>query len=73
MSVSESILRYLHLRMYEKVGKLYLIDMFYDTSRYLDDIFTIDNFEFEKRIPDIHPMEYKETPTKMYKPFLNQI
>ena len=25
-----------------------LIDMFNDTSRYLDDIFTIDNPEFEK-------------------------
>ena len=30
-----------------------LIDMFNDTSRYLDDIFTIDNPEFEKHIPDI--------------------
>ena len=27
--------------------------MFNDTSRYLDDIFTIDNPEFEKYIPDI--------------------
>ena len=34
-----------------------LIDMFNDTSRYLDDIFTIDNPEFEKHIPDIYPME----------------
>ena len=32
-----------------------LIDMFNDTSRYLDDIFTIDNPEFEKYIPDIYP------------------
>ena len=33
-----------------------LIDMFNDTSRYLDDtcIFTIDNPEFEKYIPDIY-------------------
>ena len=30
-----------------------LIDMFNDTSPYLDDIFTIDNPEFEKHIPDI--------------------
>ena len=30
-----------------------LIDMFNDISRYLDDIFTIDNPEFEKYIPDI--------------------
>ena len=27
------------------------------TSRYLDDIFTIDNPEFEKHIPDIYPAE----------------
>ena len=34
-----------------------LIDMFNDISRYLDDIFTIDNHEFEKYIPDIYPAE----------------
>ena len=34
-----------------------LIDMFNDTSRYLDDIFTIDNPEFEKHIPYIYPTE----------------
>ena len=34
-----------------------LIDMFHDTSRYLDDIFTIDNPEFEKHIPDIYARE----------------
>ena len=34
-----------------------LIDMFNETSRYLDDIFTIDNPEFEKHIPDIYPTE----------------
>ena len=34
-----------------------LIDMFDDTSRYLDDIFTIDNPDFEKHIPDIYPTE----------------
>ena len=34
-----------------------LIDMFTDTSRYLDDIFTIDNPEFEKYIPDIYLAE----------------
>ena len=34
-----------------------LIDMFNDTSRYLDDIFTIDNPEFEKHIPDIYSTE----------------
>ena len=31
-----------------------LIDMFHDTFRYLNDIFTIDNPEFEKHIPDIY-------------------
>ena len=34
-----------------------LQDMFNDTSRYLADIFTIDNPEFEKCIPDIYPAE----------------
>ena len=34
-----------------------LIDMFNDTSRYLDDIFTIDNPESDKHIPDIYPAE----------------
>ena len=34
-----------------------LIDMFHDTSRYLDDVFTIDNPEFEKHIPDIYTTE----------------
>ena len=34
-----------------------LIDMVNDTSRYLDDIFTIENPEFEKDIPDIYPAE----------------
>ena len=32
-----------------------LIDKFNDTSRYLDDIFTIDNPEFAEYIPDIYP------------------
>ena len=34
-----------------------LINMFNDTSRYLDDIFTIDNPAFEKYIPDIYRAE----------------
>ena len=34
-----------------------LIDMFNDTSRYLYDIFTIDNPKFEKHISDIYPAE----------------
>ena len=36
-----------------------LKDMFNDTSRYLDDIFTIENPEFEKHTPDIYPVELK--------------
>ena len=35
-----------------------LINMFNDTSRYLDDIFTINNPEFEKHIPDIYLAEF---------------
>ena len=31
-----------------------LIDKFNDTSRYLDDMFTIDNHEFTKHIPNIY-------------------
>ena len=34
-----------------------LIDMFNDTSRYLDDILIIDNPEFDKYIPGIYPAE----------------
>ena len=34
-----------------------LIDMFNNASRYLDDIFTIDNPEFEKHTSDIYPAE----------------
>ena len=37
--------------------KYELKDIFNDTSRYLDDLFTIDNPEFEKRIPNIYPAE----------------
>ena len=39
------------------MGILDLIDKFNDTSRYLDDIFTIDNPEFAEHIPDIYPRE----------------
>ena len=34
--------------------ELGLVDKFNDTSRYLDDILTIDNPEFEQHISDIH-------------------
>ena len=36
-----------------------LIYMFNYTSRYLDDIFTINKPEFEKYIPDIYPTEFQ--------------
>ena len=41
----------------QKSKRYGLIDMFNDTSRYLDDLFTIDNHEFQKNIPDIYPAE----------------
>ena len=41
----------------QKSKRFDLIYMFNDTSRYLDDIFTNDNPEFEKHIPDIYPAE----------------
>ena len=31
--------------------------MFCGTSRYVDDVFTIDNLEFEKHIPDLYPAD----------------
>ena len=34
-----------------------LIDKFNDTSRYLDDVFTIDNPEFAEHIPTMYPRE----------------
>ena len=40
-----------------KSKRLDLIYMFNDTSRYLDDIFTFDNPEFDKYISDIYPAE----------------
>ena len=40
-----------------KSKKLDLVDKFNDTSRYLDDILTIDNPEFEQHICDIYPAE----------------
>ena len=41
----------------QKSKRFDLIDMFNDTSRYLDDIFTIDNPEFEKHISYVYPAE----------------
>ena len=43
----------------QKSKRFDLIDMFNDASRYLDDIFTINNPEFEKHIPDIYPAEHQ--------------
>ena len=37
----------------QKSKRFDLIDKFNDTSRYLDDIFTIDNPTFAEHIPDI--------------------
>ena len=41
----------------QKSKQFDLIDKFNDTSRYLDDIFTIDNPTFAEHIPDIYPRE----------------
>ena len=41
----------------QKSNRHYLIDMLNDTSRYLDDILTINNPEFENNISDIYQAE----------------
>ena len=41
----------------QKSKRFELKDKFNDTSRYLDDIFTIDNPTFVEHIPDIYPRE----------------
>ena len=41
----------------QKSKRFDLIDKFNDTSRYLDDILTIDNPTFAEHIPDIYPRE----------------
>ena len=41
----------------QKSKRFDLIDKFNDTSRYLDDIFTIDKPTFAEHIPDIYPRE----------------
>ena len=43
-----------------------LIDMLNDISRYLDDIFTIDNPEFKKHILDIYPTELQFNKAKTW-------
>ena len=42
---------------YQKSKRVHLIDKINDTSRYIDDIFTIDNHAFAEHIPDIYPRE----------------
>ena len=42
---------------FQKSKRFDLMDKFNDTSRYLDDIFTIDNPAFAEHIPDIYPRE----------------
>ena len=42
---------------FQKFKRFDLIDKFNDTSRYLDDIFTIDNPAFAEHNPDIYPRE----------------
>ena len=37
----------------QKSKRFYLIEKYNDTSRYLDDIYTIANHEFAEHIPDI--------------------
>ena len=41
----------------QKSKRFDLVDKFNDTSRYLDDIFTIGNPAFAEHIPDIYSME----------------
>ena len=41
----------------QKSKRFELINKFNDKSRYLDDIFTIDNPAFAEHIPDIYPRE----------------
>ena len=43
----------------QKSKRLDLVDKFNDTSRYLDNIFTIDNPQFAEHIPDTYPREHQ--------------
>ena len=45
------------VHLFQKSKRFELIDKFNDTSRYLDDIFTIDNPAFAEHIPDIYSRE----------------
>ena len=53
-----------------------LLDKFNDTSRYLDDIFTINNLEFAEHSSDIYPRELqlnKENASEKETSFLDLI
>ena len=50
-----------------------LIDLFNDTSRYLHDMFPIDNPEFKKHIPDIYPTELQLNKANTSKKLLSLI
>ena len=50
----------------QKSKRFDLIDKFNDTSRYLDDIFTIDNPAFPEHIPDIYPRELQLNKANVY-------
>ena len=50
-------MRVIFMSNLQKSKQYDLMDMFNDTSRYFYDLFTIDNPESEKHIPDIYPTE----------------
>ena len=43
----------------QKSKRFDLIDKFNDVSRYIDDMFIIDNPDFAEHIPDIYPRELR--------------
>ena len=51
----------------QKSERFDLIDKFNDTSRYIDNIFTIDNLAFAEQIPDICPRELQLEDANMYR------
>ena len=55
----------------QKSKRFDLIDKINDTSRYLDDIFTIQNPAFAEHIPDIYPRELQLNKTNILMDFKN--
>ena len=51
----------------QKSKQFDLKDKFNDTSRYLDDIFTIDNPAFAQHIPNIYPRELQLKKSKYFR------